>query len=188
MHDDNKAPQREPEGNNGSYGHHDTTTNEQTEANKVDTELALRVDATRAKVISWLERITKWREKVGPEAELQPEFYRYHPAFEEISVILSDVFVVAEDDEIDTWATETLHKITRGADGNLRYAGKGKSGLDGMIDTMQRAALVAVQAGDLSAAGLASMQIDMAQKLKLILWSDDWPLELPLVVGIREAV
>ena len=189
MLDNEKAPQPKLEGaTRGQYEHLNTSMFDGEAAKKaIQDELAPRVVQMRENVDFWKERIAKWRSKAGPDADMQKEFYRHHPAFGDMCAVLSAIFIICEPDEIEDWTMDILSKITRGSDGQLRFDGKDKRGLGALADYMERVARIAVDQGNLSVAGLASQNAELSHALALILWSEEWPYDLPLVVGIREA-
>ena len=190
MLDNEKAPQPKLEGGTHDQHEHLNTSTFDGEAAKkaIQDEFAPLVQEMRESVLGWKERIDVWRGKAGPDAEMQIQFYKYHPAYPDLCTLLSNLFLLAEDDEVQAWAVDTLSKITMNTDGEILYAGKCERGFEGFIDTMARAADVAIKSGDLAGAGLAHMQVELGQSIKAILWADDWPAEIPLVVGIREAL
>lgn len=189
MLDNEKAPQPKLEGGTHDQYEHLNTSMFDGEAAKqaIQDEFAPRVEQMRQKVEFWKERIAKWRSKAGPDAEMQKEFYRHHPAFGDMCAVLSGIFLICEPDEIEDWTIDILSKITRDADGQLRFDGKNKRGLDALASYMERVARIAVDQGNIGTTVLTSQNAELSHALALILWSEEWPYEVPLVVGIREA-
>lgn len=142
----------------------------------------------RAGAKTWKERVAKYHLANGSETPLPKDAYMHHPAYKNIAAMLSCIFIIATQDEVDLWAMETLERITRNENGDILYADKGQEGIEAQIDYSRRSARIAATNGDIGNAGLADQNVELGEYLRVLLWGAGEIKQLPLAIAIREAV
>jgi hypothetical protein len=145
------------------------------------------VSKMREKVAHWNERVAAYRAKFGDEAELPVGVFHHHPVFPDICDVVKAIFPIAEDDEVEAWAKDTLKKIGRDPDGGMTYGGGPRSRLRAAIDASRRSAALAVERGNFAMAGLADQNVQLGEFLDLLIFGEGPVEELPASIGIREA-
>ena len=144
--------------------------------------------AARSAAEAWQERVAKYHSANGKEAPLPKDAYRHHPACEGLASLLSRIFIIATQDEVERWAMDALARISRDEKGDIQHAGRGPEGIAAQIDNARRSAKIAATSGDIGNASLADQNMELGECLNALLWGTGEVEQMPLTIAIREAL
>ncbi|MBE9636541.1 hypothetical protein [Salipiger mangrovisoli] len=143
------------------------------------------VDAKRAEVAKWNDRVAAYREKT--DKPLPRSAYREHPAFCDLYDICALTYVGGDEEEIRDHVAITLSKVSKSDDGSLLFDGRGRDMVKAWMDAAVRTRNVASERGDIATCGAADQIAEWAGYLDCLLWEEGPVAYIPAAIAIREA-
>lgn len=144
-------------------------------------------DAMRKSVVRWNERVESYRDAKGASADLPKDAFKHHPAFDVLKSLFQTIWH-EDEDEMSDYTLNVLTNISVGSDGLPRFDGLTRKAFSKITQSAEGMRDVAYKKRDFLMTSIAEQQFQSYSYLDCLLWEAEPIAELPVAIGIREAV